>query len=280
MIRSGLTLNGVKVRRKRRDGSPIDYAFYAAPLRDHSGAITGNIGVIADISERKAAELQLRQSRDLLRALVKHQFDEHESMRHAIAYKMHEDVAQSLAAANIHLESIKGDPRHAEAAAAVTHAIEHITYQLRKMVDKLRPNVLNMGIGAALDWLACDFERGIGLRFILDIRDQAKIGDDMTTFLFRAAQELLVNVALHAAASEVRLSFDTDNGQCRLAIRDNGCGFALDAPRKPDAFGLIRLNEQVTSFDGQLVIDAAPGRGTRVEIALPLPSRQRRLFGE
>lgn len=270
-LRNGQSLDGIEVRRRRRDGSPTDYAIYATPLHGRQGAITGHIAILADISVFKLAAHQLRISRDLLRALVAHQIDDDEALRRTIAYKMHEDVAQSLAAARLQLDSIKADPSHAATVAALEDTVEHITYQLREMVSKLRPNVLSQGIGLALDWLARDFERGVGLRIMLDITDHARIGESMTTLVFRAAQELLVNVALHAAASEVRLSFAADRAQCRLAVRDNGCGFAPDATPKPDAFGLIRLSEQAIGLGGHLVIDSAPGNGTRVEITVPTP---------
>jgi len=59
-IRSGKTLDGVEVRRQRRDGTPIDYSIYASPLHDANGQINGNIAVMADISERKRSEEHLR----------------------------------------------------------------------------------------------------------------------------------------------------------------------------------------------------------------------------
>ncbi|MFH1153191.1 MAG: PAS domain S-box protein [Pseudomonadota bacterium] len=55
-IRKGLNLNGVEVRRNKRDGSPIDYSIYASPLHDAEGNITGNIAVLVDIAERKQIE--------------------------------------------------------------------------------------------------------------------------------------------------------------------------------------------------------------------------------
>ncbi len=66
-IRRGMTLDGVDVRRQRRDGSPIDYSIYASPLRDAQGRISGNLSVLVDITERRhnsminAARLRLMQ---------------------------------------------------------------------------------------------------------------------------------------------------------------------------------------------------------------------------
>ncbi|MEW5958276.1 MAG: PAS domain S-box protein [Chloroflexota bacterium] len=75
MIRSGLTLDGIEARRQRRDGSPIDYSIYASPLYDAEGRITGNIAVLVDITERKKAEMQIRASEQLFRALVENSPD-------------------------------------------------------------------------------------------------------------------------------------------------------------------------------------------------------------
>jgi len=64
--RRGETMNGVEVRRQRRDGTPIDYSIYSSPLHDADGRITGNIGVLVDISARKQAEVALRLSQFIL----------------------------------------------------------------------------------------------------------------------------------------------------------------------------------------------------------------------
>jgi PAS domain S-box-containing protein len=69
-IRSGQTLDGVDVRRQRRDGSPIDYSIYASPLHDAEGRITGNIAVLVDITERRRAEEALSSSEAELRTLI------------------------------------------------------------------------------------------------------------------------------------------------------------------------------------------------------------------
>ncbi len=58
--RSGQTLDGVEVRRQKRDGSPIDYSIYASPLHDAEGRIVGNVAVLVDITARKRAEIEIR----------------------------------------------------------------------------------------------------------------------------------------------------------------------------------------------------------------------------
>lgn len=70
MIRNGAVLQGVEVRRKKKDGSPIDYSIHAAPLHNAAGDIIGNIAVLVDITERKRAEDKLRESEEKFRSIV------------------------------------------------------------------------------------------------------------------------------------------------------------------------------------------------------------------
>ncbi|MFH1116506.1 MAG: PAS domain S-box protein [Pseudomonadota bacterium] len=74
-IRSGKTLDGVEVRRARRDGTPIDYSIYASPLHDPDGRITGNVCVLVDVTERKRTEELLRQSEEKYRTLFEESID-------------------------------------------------------------------------------------------------------------------------------------------------------------------------------------------------------------
>jgi PAS domain S-box-containing protein len=65
--RRGESLSGVELRRRRKDGSPVDISIWTSPLRDHRGEVTGIMSVWADITERKKMEEALHNSEEQLR---------------------------------------------------------------------------------------------------------------------------------------------------------------------------------------------------------------------
>ena len=66
----GTHLLGLELRRQRRDGSLIDVSLSTAPLHDGAGAMTGIMGIIEDITERKRMAETLWQASRALKAIT------------------------------------------------------------------------------------------------------------------------------------------------------------------------------------------------------------------
>ena len=85
--------------------------------------------------------------------------------------------------------------------------------------------------------------------------------------LFRIAQEALTNAARRAQARQVTITLAALAAGLRLSIADDGAGFDPEQRVQPNgrrSLGLLTMTERAESIGGRLVIDAAPGRGTRV----------------
>ena len=95
--------------------------------------------------------------------------------------------------------------------------------------------------------------------------------------VYRVLQECLANVYKHAAASAATLRLDRLDGALRVELADDGRGF--DPAVAGPGHGLANLRERAANLGGQLVIDSAPGRGTRVELTFPLDSPQALVAG-
>jgi len=238
---------------------------------DADGRPLRTLGTVQNITEAKLAEARLRKSRDIVRALAAHQETEHEKERRKLAYDIHEDLAQNLAALRLNIslfemsaESIPG----AHLLKTISAIADRSIVRIRDIVSVLRPTVLDLGLVPALHWLTDDF-KGFGFQFDLALPEDILLNDEVSTFLFRAAREALLNVALHAAATHIHVSLNTVAGVCRLAVRDNGCGFDPAAPQREGSFGLIGLTEQARYLGGDLSIDSTPDQGTALEIRVP-----------
>ena len=91
----------------------------------------------------------------------------------------------------------------------------------------------------------------------------------------RIVQEGLVNVRKHSDASHVVVQFDRRDGHWRLTIEDDGRGFPFSgrfsqAELEADGKGPLVIKECVRLINGELTLESIPGRGSRLEITIPL----------
>jgi PAS domain S-box-containing protein len=132
MILRGETLDGVEVRRQKRDGTPIDYSIFASPLHDAEGRITGNIAVLVDITERKQMEKELRLAHDELEKRVADRTEQLNKTAEALR-RSEERYALAVKGANDaiwDMNLVTGDVYHSERYRSM------LGYEDNEMADK------------------------------------------------------------------------------------------------------------------------------------------------
>jgi signal transduction histidine kinase len=91
--------------------------------------------------------------------------------------------------------------------------------------------------------------------------------------LYRIAQEALSNVVRHSGARDADVTLTFKPQTVTLAVRDDGRGFAVPespAEMAPQGhYGLLGIHERAELIGSQLTIEAAPGRGTRLQVVVP-----------
>jgi signal transduction histidine kinase len=88
--------------------------------------------------------------------------------------------------------------------------------------------------------------------------------------LYRVAQESLRNIGKHAAnCNAVRVIVSGSQG-VTLRIEDNGEGFNLEDAHKKGGLGLISIEERVRLVNGSLSIHSEPGKGSTLEVVVPI----------
>ena len=239
---------------------------------------------LRDISERKQAERALKETYEQLRDLTRRLTEAEEIERKRLARELHDEFGQALTGLKFDVawltkelsRSIKGTGVAAMKSKAIgmSQAIDGLIQSVRATAASLRPGVLDdLGLVAALEWLATSFQERTGLpcEFTINpsLRD-APVEVALATTVFRGAQELLTNVMRHAHASKAEIGLTVEHDQLVLIIRDDGRGLRPEQWKEGHSFGLRGLHERVKLVGGAVKIVSAPDTGTAVTLSLPM----------
>jgi len=239
-------------------------------------------GFLRDITERKKAEKQLRDSREQLRVLAAHLQSVREEERTRIAREVHDELGQALTGLKLdiawldkrdsELSSTEELRQYREKLKELPAVVDAIIGTVRKIATDLRPPVLDdLGLEAAVEWQAQEFERrtGIGCRFSSSLA-HLDLDSDRATAMFRIFQETLTNIVRHAEATEVNVYLRQEGDEVILEVQDNGRGMAGRELSGTQSLGLLGMRERATMLEGEVNIISRQGRGTRVDVRIPL----------
>lgn len=252
-------------------------ATHAVPLRDPSGAIQASLGIARDITEARRAEEQIRASRTALRSLATRQQDVREDERTRIAREIHDTLGQALTTLKLQLsaaqEAAKDVPALKTRLHETTVMVDDLVKSVRRIASDLRPPILDqLGLPAAVEWLAQDFTRRTGIRCEAAILPtDGAISDELATSLFRIVQEALTNVLRHAGATRVNIELGMKGGCVALEINDDGSGITEAGTTGPGSLGILGMRERAASLGGVLEVAPRAGGGTRVAAWFPPP---------
>jgi PAS domain S-box-containing protein len=261
-----------------RGDKTIHYRIISSPLKDKGGRVTSAIEMVDDITERRHAEEKILEYQNQLKSLASQLITSEERNRQDFAAFLHDQIGQSLCTLKIKLEMLQ-ESKSLEESRKFSSEMLSTTAELientRSMTYELNPPVLHeLGLGAGLEWLAEQMYKREGV--IVQFEDDGQprsLEKEMNILLFNAVRELLINVAKHARADNVKISLQSDQAGVRICVEDNGIGF--NAPEtglpasKSNSFGLFSIKERLNYVDGTLEIKTAPGKGTRITLRIP-----------
>jgi PAS domain S-box-containing protein len=232
--------------------------------------------VLRDVTERRRAEAELREMNRQLRALSASLQNVREQERKRISAELHDELGQQLTGLKLDLVWLAGRTREgrqatAEQIDAMRHLLDTAISSVRRIAADLRPLILgDLGFGEAVTWQTAEFAKRSGLTITMDLPGAEHVHDDArATALFRIVQESLTNIARHSGASGVDIRLVAEEGQLVLTVRDDGSGIVPGTPRS-NGIGLVSMRERATALGGQLRVASIPGRGTTIEVTLPL----------
>lgn len=218
--------------------------------------------------------------RTQLRELSLEVIEAQEAERKRIARELHDETAQALTSLLIGLRVVERSHDMDEVRER-TGELRTLTAQtidaVRRLAVELRPTTLdNLGLVAAIEAYARDLERKCGTRIgfrAVGIAPEERLAPEVELVVYRVVQEALTNVARHAHAGYAAVTLERLARSIALTVEDDGCGFDPDAIyRAPGerTLGLFGMQERAELLGGRLSLWSAPGRGTRVSVAVPL----------
>ena len=204
-----------------------------------------------------------------------------ENERKRIARELHDDTIQSLIALSRRMEALltsgQGLPSPvAQRIEELQTATLDVIQRVRRFSQDLRPSILDdLGLLPTLQELTTELNRQDGLRAEFRVIGQERrLSTEAELTLFRIAQEALNNVRKHAQASHVVTTVEMSDSAVRMMVEDDGKGFKpptlTDHPASASKLGLIGMQERARLLGGMLLVDSAPGRGTKVIVNVPV----------
>ncbi|MCC5789298.1 MAG: response regulator [Opitutales bacterium] len=223
-------------------------------------------------AQRMQAEHRFRDLSSHLQKLL-------EGERTRIARLVHDELGQSLATLKMDLAGIsgglpKGLPGIKGKIRYMMRDADHVIQVVRKIITDLRPGILDdLGILAALEWQAADFQKRTGIKCVVTttLEDTAR-HPELDTVIFRTFQGLLANILQHADSTEVRIHSTEKDGEWVLVVEDNGRGMPSEDSHRKFSFGILGMRERASEFGGTITYGPIRPHGTRVTLHVPLRS--------
>ena len=236
---------------------------------------------------RLEQRLQRQRARDVettrdLQRLSSQLLTAQEEERRNIARELHDEVGQVLTAIKVELAVAQ---RSAEAvgvnldglhdARKITEGALHTVRDLSRL---LHPSMLDdLGLPATVDLYLKGFGRRHGVRIeLLQDGMTERLAPDAEAGIYRIVQEALTNVAKHAQATTCRVFLQRLTHSVLVTIEDDGIGFRPEEVNTPGAsrgIGLVGIRERVAQLRGDLRLESAPGKGTRLTVEVPVRAR-------
>src|SRR5579883_1551756 len=255
---------------------PLLAIYYLALMSTRLSLRTDELqNTLADLKSARRRQDELRDYASLITRVQ-------EEERKRLARELHDDTAQALIALSRGLDGLSSaveklnlPQKDRDWLASLQALADHTLDEVRRACRDLRPSILDdLGLRAALEWL-CDSSnsRGVSSSFacsgsVRTLTPEAEIA------IFRIAQEALSNVWRHAQAAHVAVELRYLPDRLLLRIQDDGQGFQPEQMTavqhdSQSGLGLLGMRERAMLIGAKLVIDARPGAGCLVTLALP-----------
>ena len=251
-------------------------------LGQHAAAVSieGSVGLQAicrDITENVQRVQQLERAGEHWRDLSSHLRAEVEAERTRIAREIHDELGAALTVVRMELSvppDVDETGSESDRTQHMVRRLDEAIESVRRICSDLRPSLLdNMGLGAAIEWLAQDVQERTGIRCETTLEGLPdELAPETATALFRVVQEALTNAIRHANASNLIIRQRMRGDDIVIEVADDGRGIKPQDQSSPHAYGIAGMHERARALGGRVRVSGGH-KGTRVLVHMPGSSR-------
>ena len=220
---------------------------------------------------------QLRQARDAQLQLSGLLINAQEMERSRLASELHDDFSQRLALLALELENAsEALPDSSQATKRQLHKLldsaSELGADLHTVSRRLHPSTLeSLGLVPGLKALCDEFTSRQGIEIVFSSKNIPRaVPPNVALCLFRVAQEGLQNLRKYSGASQGKVDLRKAGDRVFLSVSDNGRGFDAKEMRNRLGLGIRSMGERARLVGGKFEIQSEPGKGTRIDVCVPL----------
>lgn len=239
--------------------------------------ISGAFLVIYTLVEnRRNARTDLLRCCGETRRLLARVLNDHDDERRRLSRELHEEIAQELTAVLISINVLALRSRSVTELQRELDLVGALISQVLKNINgvsrRLHPGLIeSLGLEGALAVLCREVETNHSIKVNISGCELVDgISVESARCLFTVAKEALDNAMQHSQSKSATIEITNANGFGQVRVKDSGCGFNADDARYRKGFGIIRMQERVSSLNGVMRINSMPKKGTEVVAAVPL----------
>lgn len=242
---------------------------------DEIGRLGEQLNAITKKWEEQVSSLQ-RLSSNNAQLAQKAKYSAIVEERQRLARELHDAVSQQLFAISMTATAVgRTLDKDFEKAQRQIFLIEEMASvaqsEMRALLLHLRPvHLEGKPLAEGLVELLHELRAKVPMDIDWELAEDVKLPKGIEDHLFRIVQEAMSNALRHSKATKLEVKLVRPSSDAiRLIIRDNGVGFDLDA-KKQTSYGIVTMNERVNEIGGSMNLITAPGKGTRIDIRVPI----------
>lgn len=273
--RQGYSMDGLRFTLPTEAGPQVYLANFSGVVVDGKlmriWGVARNITQLADLNER------LRREQERLQAYARQLVGAEERTRRTIAVNMQEGVERQLAEMHATVDAIasRSPAGLRQLLDGLRATLGEVQEHARRLIEDVSPpGLYDIGLGAALQWLAIYMRGRDGLHVALTVKlNEHILTLNTRVLIFQVIRELLGNVAAHARVDSAQVNISHSADELTIEVIDKGIGFDWQYDLFTDparGFGLFTVADRIRSANGRFTVDTAPGKGCRVTVYLPL----------